>query len=313
MRSARQTISFLRRRMSEVGIQPDKRHGQNFLIDLNLIELIASSAQLDANDVVLEVGTGMGSLTGLMAAQAGHIVTVEIDAALAQLAQNELSRFSNITFLQQDALRNKNNIHDRVQEAVLAKMREAEGRRLKLVANLPYNIATPLISNLLHWDVPPSMMVVTIQKELADRIAAVPSTKDYSALSIWVQSLADVERIRDLPPSVFWPQPKVDSAIIRITPDPEKRLCIPDLKFYHQFVRALFFHRRKFLRSVLSSAFKEVLERADVDAVLDSSEFSGDMRAEQLPVEQIQRLSELFRQKVLQKSQVARQDSVDGK
>ena len=105
--------------MHEVGIQPDKRHGQNFLIDLNLIELIATSAHLDENDVVLEVGTGMGSLTGLMAPHAGQIVTVEIDADLAKLAQSELKDFSNITFLQQDALRNKNNIHPAVHDLSL--------------------------------------------------------------------------------------------------------------------------------------------------------------------------------------------------
>lgn len=302
MRSERQTISFLRRRMHEVGIQPDKRHGQNFLIDLNLIELIASSAYLDENDVVLEVGTGMGSLTGLMAPHAGHVVTVEIDADLAALAQNELKRFDNITFLQQDVLRNKNNIHPHVQEAVADCLAQVPGRKLKLVANLPYNIATPLISNLLHWDRTPDMMVVTIQKELADRIMAVPSTKDYSALSIWIQSIAEVDLVRDLPPTVFWPPPKVNSAIIRITPNPEKRSRIPDLVFYHKFVRALFFHRRKYLRSVIISAFKTELEKADVDAVLDSSEFAAEMRAEQLPVEQIQLLSELFRQKVLEKN-----------
>lgn len=307
MSSARQTISFLRNRMREVGIQPDKRHGQNFLIDLNLVGLIADSAELTEADVVLEVGTGMGSLTGLMAPKAGHVVTVEIDADLAALAQRELASFSNITFLQQDALRNKNNIHDRVQEVISEKLSEGTDRKLKLVANLPYNIATPLISNLLHWKTMPHKMVVTIQKELADRIMAVPSTKDYSALSIWIQSLADVELIRELPPSVFWPPPKVDSAIIRISPHVEKRDAIVDLGFYHKFVRALFFHRRKFLRSVLSSAFKYELEKADVDAVLDASdEFTADMRAEQLGVDQIQRLGELFRQKVLEKSSVDR-------
>ena len=307
MPSARQTISYLRKRMHEVGIQPDRRHGQNFLIDLNLIELIASSAHLNKSDVVLEVGTGMGSLTGLMAPYAGHVVTVEIDADLAQLAQAELADYSNITFLQQDVLRNKNNIHEIVRDTVHAKVHEVsaqavDGGKLKLVANLPYNIATPLISNLLHWETMPHMMVVTIQKELADRIMAQPSTKDYSSLSIWVQSLAEVEMVRELPPTVFWPQPKVDSAIIRISPQQEKRSQIPDLGFYHRFVRALFFHRRKFLRSVLNSAFKTELEKSDVDAVLDCSEFTADMRAEQLPVEQIQRLSELLRQKVLQKS-----------
>lgn len=301
MSAPRQTVSFLRRRLNEVGLQPDKRHGQNFLIDLNLIELIARSADLSEEDVVLEVGTGMGSLTGLMAPHAGHVVTVEIDAGLHQVATEELEPFSNVTLLQQDALRNKNNIHDTVIETVNAKLDEIPNSKLKLVANLPYNIATPLISNLLHWERTPALMSVTIQKELADRIMAVPSTKDYSGLSIWVQSVADVELVRDLPPSVFWPPPKVNSAIICIRPQETKRKLVPDLKFFHKFVRSLFFHRRKFLRSVLNSAFKQELEKSDVDEVLESSVFTPDMRAEQLSVEEIRELCELFRLKVTEK------------
>ena len=145
-------------------------------------------------------------------------------------------------------------------------------------------------------------MVVTIQKELADRLMAVPSTKDYSALSIWVQSVADVELVRDLPPSVFWPPPKVNSAIIRITLQHAKRARLPDLNFYHTFVRSLFFHRRKFLRSVLISAFKQQLDKSDVDDVLEDSQFNAKMRAEQLTVEEIRELCELFRQKLETKS-----------
>lgn len=302
MTAARQTISYLRSRLNEVGLQPDKRHGQNFLIDLNLIELIAKSAELTKQDVVLEVGTGMGSLTGLMAPDAGHIVTVEIDAGLSQIAGEELEHFSNITMLQQDVLRNKSNIHDTVKETLFAKLDEIPDSRFKLVANLPYNIATPLISNLLLWDRTPSTIAVTIQKELADRIMAVPSTKEYSSLSIWVQSIADIELIREMPPGVFWPPPKVHSAIIKISPQPEKRKRIPDLAFYHTFVRSLFFHRRKYLRSVLNSAFKVELEKTDVDEVLDLSPFHAEMRAEQLHVGEIQELSELFRLKLAEKA-----------
>lgn len=291
--------------MREVGLEPDKRRGQNFLIDLNLIQLLANSAELDARDVVLEVGTGMGSLTGLMAPHAGHVVTVEIDAGLAQIAAEELCDFGNVTMLLQDVLRNKNNIHDDVHEAVVTQLAQIPEARFKLVANLPYNIATPLISNLLHWDTPPALMVVTIQRELAERIMAVPSTKDYSALSAWVQSVADVALVRHLPPTVFWPPPKVESSIIAIRPQPERFAQIPDLRFFHQFVRALFFHRRKFLRSVLASAFKQELEKADVDAVLEDSPFHAQMRAEQLSVGEIQQLGELFRQKVLTKGEGA--------
>lgn len=302
MSSARQTISFLRRRLHEVGIQPDKRHGQNFLIDLNLVELIAKSADIDEHDVVLEVGSGMGSLTGLMAPHAGHVVTVEIDAGLAQIAAEELEGYSNVTLLQQDVLRNKSNIHDRVKECVRSELDQQPNRRFKLVANLPYNIATPLISNLLLWDRPPALIVVTIQRELADRIMAVPSTKDYSALSIWIQSVADVEMVRELPPSVFWPPPKVNSAIIKIATNAEKRERLPDLVFFHTFVRALFFHRRKYLRSVLISAFKRELDKSEVDEVITASRFHAEVRAEQLYVEEIQELCELFRQKLAGKT-----------
>lgn len=298
MRSPRQTASFLRNRLREVGIQPDRRHGQSFLIDLNLIDLLANAAMLDDCDVVLEVGTGMGSLTSRMAPRAGHIVSVEIDANLAQIADEELTPFDNITLLQQDALRNKNQIHPVVQETVTARLAAIPASCFKLVANLPFNIATPIVSNLLHWELPPSLMTVTIQKELADRIMAVPSTKDYNALSIWIQSLSVVELIRVLPPTVFWPQPKVESAIIRILPQPAKRAAIPDIVFFHRFVRSLFFHRRKFLRSVLISAFKQELTKVDVDEVLRETGFRGDVRAEQLAVEEIQALCEGFRQRL---------------
>ncbi len=298
MRSPRQTASFLRHRLREVGIQPDKRRGQNFLIDLNLIDLLADAAMLDDCDVVLEVGTGMGSLTSRMAPRAGHIVTVEIDANLAQIADEELTPFENITLLQQDALRNKNQIHPVVQETVSARLTAIPASCFKLVANLPFSIATPIVSNLLHWELPPSLMVVTIQKELADRIMAVPSTKGYNALSIWIQSLSVVELIRVLSPTVFWPQPKVESAIIRILPQPTKRAAIADIAFFHRFVRSLFFHRRKFLRSVLISAFKQELKKVDVDEVLRETGFRGEMRAEQLTVEEIQALCEGFRHRL---------------
>ena len=156
--------------------------------------------------------------------------------------------------LQLDALRNKNNFDDRVMDAVGEQLAAAPGRRLKLVANLPYNIATPVLSNLLLAPHVPHSMIATIQKELADRITASPSTKDYSALSVWIQSQCTVEIVRVLPPSVFWPVPKVTSAIIRIVVDPERRAAIPDLNYFHQFIKALFLHRRKFLRANVVAA-----------------------------------------------------------
>lgn len=296
----RQTISYLTKRFSEVGLEPNRRHGQNFLIDLNLIELLADSASLTADDVVLEVGTGTGSLTGLIAAKANHVVTVEIDQHLHQLAQEELEEFENITFLHQDALKNKNNFHPTVFETIQNRMDATEGTVFKLAANLPYNIATPVISNLLRCPITPEIMSVTIQKELGDRIVAEPNSKDYGALSLWIQSLCDAEIVRVMKPSVFWPSPKVDSAIVRMVFRPDKRAQIEDLEFFHRFSRAIFFHRRKFLRSVAISAFKTELNKPQVDDVLQKMGLGPQARTEQLSVAELQALCELFRQKVLE-------------
>src|SRR5215475_4101843 len=166
----RQTKTFLLERFREMGIRPATRHGQNFLIDLNLVELIVEAADLTSDDVVLEVGTGTGSLTAMMAERAAAVVTVEIDGHLFELASEQLIDLPNVTMLKFDALRNKNNFDDRVMEAVGARLAEAPDRRFKLVANLPYNIATPVISNALFAPHVPQAMVVTIQKELADRM-----------------------------------------------------------------------------------------------------------------------------------------------
>ena len=292
----RQTSTFLKQRMEEAGIRPVSKFGQNFLIDLNLVNMIADSANLTEQDVALEVGTGTGSLTGLIAQKAGRVITVEIDQNLWQLAQEELAGFNNITFLQQDALRNKNNLNPILIDTIRQAMSEIEGAQLKLVANLPYNVATPLISNLLTLDeFVPTSMTVTIQKELAERIVARPGTKDFGALSLWIQAQCNPEIVRIMSPKVFWPRPKVDSAIIHIETDTAKRNRIPDLAYYHRFVRSLFIHRRKLLRGVLVSVFKNELSKHDIDTVLEGINLTGSIRAEQLAVPVIFELCERFR------------------
>jgi 16S rRNA (adenine1518-N6/adenine1519-N6)-dimethyltransferase len=291
----RQTKSFLIERFREMGIAPATRHGQNFLIDLNLHRVIIDAADLSPNDVVLEVGTGTGALTEEIAQRVAAVVTVEIDRHLFELASEQLIDLPNVTMLQLDVLRNKNNFDDRVMAAIGEHLAAGEGRRFKLVANLPYNIATPILSNLLLAPHVPHSMTVTIQKELADRITAPPSTKDYSALSVWIQSQCDAEIVRQLPPSVFWPAPKVSSAILRLVLNPAKRAAIPSLSYFHQITKALFLHRRKFLRANVVSAMKDMLEKSDVDAILDEMRFAPDARTEQLDVATLLALAEKLR------------------
>lgn len=293
-----QTVSFLTRRFREAGIRPDTRHGQNFLVDLNLQDLIVRTAELERRDVVLEVGTGTGALTAQIAREAAAVVSFEIDAQLHQLAREELIDVPNATLVRRDVLKNKNHFHPEVIDAVRQQMDAVPGARFKLVANLPYNIATPVVSNLLSAEIVPVRMAVTIQKELADRITAQPRTKDYGALSIWIQSQCETHVVRVLAPSVFWPRPKVESAILRMDVRPEKRDRIPDRDFFHWFVRTLFLHRRKFLRSCLCSAVKGQLDKAAVDEILGELGFAADSRAEQLDVATMLALCEAVRRRI---------------
>ncbi len=293
--SRNQTLSFLMRRFQEVGIRPYTKLGQNFLVDLNLVRLLVETAELRPNDLVLEVGTGTGSLTHLLAEKAGAVVTVELDRQLFQLASEELQGLENVVMLQTDALKGKNHIHPLILEEVQKQLLSAAGRQWKLVANLPYNIATPLVMNLLALDRPPQSMTVTIQKEVADRIVARPGVKDYGALSIWVQSQCQVELVRVMPPSVFWPRPKVHSAIVRITLDESRRGRIRDRRYFHEFIRAMFCHRRKVLRSQLAIALKDRLTKAEVDEMLRRLQISPDARAEQLDPERMLLLCEATR------------------
>jgi len=190
-----------------------------------------------------------------------------------------------------DALSGKHTIDPAVITAIQGRLNEAPGHHFKLVANLPYNVATPLISNLLELDRPPDTMTVTIQKELADRLAAPPCTKDYGALSLWTQCQCRVELLRVMPPTVFWPRPKVHSAIVQITLDPERRAAVGDRQFFHDFVRNLFLHRRKHLRGVLAATFKNQLDKPGIDALLSQLQLVDTARAEELSVSQMLELS----------------------
>lgn len=282
----RQTRSHLMRLFEEQGLHPRHDLGQNFLIDLNLIEFIVDHAELTQDDVVLEVGAGTGGMTAFLAEWAGHVVSVEYDANMHRLATAATEGKQNVTLLNCDALRTKNRIADEVLSAIDLRLHEAPGRSLKLVANLPYNIATPLVSNLMATDLPWVRMVITIQFELALRMKAGPQSDHYGALSVWLQSQSCVEILKKLTPKVFWPRPKVDSAIVLITPDVAKRDRIRNRQFFLEYVRGAFAHRRKLLRGVLAGMYQAHLARKDVDEILAQLSLSENSRAEELTPEQ---------------------------
>jgi len=293
--NTRQTFSYLRGLMENHGLEPKSKLGQNFLIDLNLIDVIIKAAELTRDDCVLEVGTGTGSLTSRIADVAGAVFTVEIDQDFYRLAQSVIGKRHNVVGYSGDALARKNELNPNVLHGWQDLMMRGGMKRRKLVANLPYSIATPIISNLLLLpDLPIDRMVVMVQWEIGERLRASAGTKDYNALSVLVQSLADVEILRKVAPSNFFPRPRVDSAIVQIIPNPEKRKHVGDVVKFRTFLRDLYCHRRKNLRSALHGWPSGRREKTEVDTKLKDLGIDGMLRAESLDLEQHLRLSAVF-------------------
>lgn len=298
----RQTRSYLMDLFKRHGFNPRNEFGQNFLIDGNLVEYIASQGRLTKKDVVLEIGTGTGGLTGFLADKAGHVVSVEIDRNMYGLASSVLQDRDNVTLLNMDALRNKNNFDEKVLETIQTLLDEEPERRLKLVANLPYNVATPIVSNLVATDLPWSSIVVTIQLELGQRMAAKPGQSTYGALSVWLQSQARVRILKRVQPTVFWPRPKVVSAIVQLSPAPEWRKRIDNREFFHDFLRRLFQQRRKLLRGVVASMYRKQLGKPEIDAMLAELKIPEQERAERLKVPQLVKLANLLHAAISEKA-----------
>lgn len=292
--SPRQTQSYLRRVFGERGIHPKNKLGQNFLIDLNIIDVLLRAAELTPEDLAVEVGSGTGSLTVQLVEQAGGVVSVEIDSDFARMTDEMLMRKERVALIHTDALKSKNELHPDLLKAIAEVSQRCGTSRIKLVANLPYSVAVPIISNLLLTDLVVDRMVVTVQWEIAERLTAIVGQKEYASLAIFVQSLADVEIVRKLPPSVFWPKPKVDSAIVRIRPNPVKRARVGDVIRWRNFLRDLYVHRRKNLRGALFGSPTHEIGKAEVDAKLAALCIEGTVRAEGLDLTQHLRLCEVF-------------------
>ena len=248
--------------------------------------------------MILEIGPGAGALTTLMAERGATVIAVEVDRTLARLTTDAVAGMPCVQVLNLDALAGKHHIHPMVLERVRLALEASEGRPFKLVANLPYHVATPVITNMLvHPDLCPEAMVITIQREMADRLCAAPGTPEYGAVSVVVQALAEVSIERGLPPSVFWPRPKVDSAVVAIRPSQEKRAAIVDVSGFHHLVRRVFMHRRKYLRHALAAMWPEMWTKADVDEWLRSRGGSGQLRAEELGIAEFVALAHDLREK----------------
>jgi 16S rRNA (adenine1518-N6/adenine1519-N6)-dimethyltransferase len=292
----RQTLSYLRNLFESRGIEPKNKLGQCFLIDLNLLDILVQTAELTSKDLVLEVGCGTGSLTARLTDLTEAVLGVEIDSAFVDLMRETLVGRENVRIIHSDVLKNKNEINPGVLTALEEAKRESGCDNVKLVANLPYAVAVPVIGNFLLSDLAFERMVVTVQWEIAERLIAEPGSKAYGSLAVLVQSLAEVTLVRKLSPSVFWPRPQVASAFVLIRPDDEKRAKVGDVKRFRRFLRDLYVHRRKNIRGALHGLPNGRREKSEVDRMLAEIGIDGTLRAEMLDIEQHLRLCEKFGQ-----------------
>ncbi len=272
-----QTKTDVQALLAEAGARPRHRWGQNFLIDGNLLRRLLTAAEIAPEDAVLEVGAGTGAVTDYLAEAAAAVVVVEIDPLLHELLDRRFSDRDNVTLLHGDVLTGKHEIRADVCDACRRAAVDVPGR-LMLVANLPYNVATPLLIELLLDDCPFERFCFTVQRELADRFCASDHTKDYGPLTIIVHATCRVKRLAVLPPSVFWPRPKVESAMLRLDVDRNPFETPDGLRAFAELVHGGFAHRRKTLRYNLS----RVLDDDALRTVED--EFDLSLRPEAIDV-----------------------------
>ena len=262
-----------------------KKFGQNFLIDERVLEKIIRAAGVTKDDFVLEVGPGIGTMTQYLAEAAREVVAVEIDRNLIPILEDTLQAYDNVTVLNEDILK--------VDVRKLAEERNG-GRPIKVVANLPYYITTPIIMGLFESNVPIENITIMVQKEVADRMQVGPGTKDYGALSLAVQYYAEPYIVANVPPNCFMPRPKVGSAVIRLTRHAEPPVQVKDPAFMFKLVRASFNQRRKTLQNGLNHSAELQLSKEAVKAALQQMGLPETVRGEALTLEQFAQLSDLL-------------------
>ena len=272
--------------MKEHQLTFKKSLGQNFLIDVNILENIISHAGIDKTTGVIEIGPGIGALTEQLAIHGENVVAYEIDQRLLPILEKTLKEYSNIHIIHQDIL--KANVKKMIKE------RFRPGQSIQLVANLPYYITTPILMKLLQEKLPLSSLTVMIQQEVADRMAAEPNTKSYGSLSLAVQYYTEAEVVMTVPKSVFMPQPNVDSSILKLTLREKPPVEVEDEDYFFSLIQASFGQRRKTLRNNLTRFFKERYDKGTVSSVLEEAGIDGSRRGESLSMSEFATLANTF-------------------
>lgn len=262
-----------------------KKFGQNFLIDTHVLDKIICSAEITKEDMVVEIGPGIGTMTQYLACAAGKVAAIEIDKALIPILEDTLEGYENVQVINDDVLK--------VDIAKLAK-EENGGRPIKVVANLPYYITTPIIMGLFENYVPLKSITVMVQKEVADRMQVGPGTKDYGALSLAVQYYAKPYIVANVPPNCFMPRPKVGSAVIRLERYDEPPVQVEDEKLMFRIIRASFNQRRKTLANGLKNSPELQFSKEEIEKAIEGIGKSASVRGEALTLEEFAALSNLL-------------------
>lgn len=262
-----------------------KKFGQNFLIDAHVLEKIIAAAKITKEDFVLEIGPGIGTMTQYLAEHAGKVVAVEIDRALIPILRETLSEYPNVTVIHEDILK--------LDIGKLA-LEENGGKPIKVVANLPYYITTPIIMGLFESHVPLESITVMVQKEVAQRMQALPGTKDYGALSLAVQYYAEPYLAANVPPNCFMPRPNVGSAVIRLTSYEHPRVSVKDEALMFRIIRASFNQRRKTLQNGLNNSPEIQTSKERIAEAIASLGLPASVRGETLTLEQFAALADVL-------------------
>ena len=262
-----------------------KKFGQNFLIDTHVLDKIIDSAEITKDDVVLEIGPGIGTMTQYLAYSAKRVVAVEIDKTLIPILEDTLKEYDNVTIINEDVLK---------VDIVALAQKYNDGKPIKVVANLPYYITTPIIMGLFESHVPIKSITVMVQKEVADRMQVGPGTKDYGALSLAVQYYADPYIVANVPPNCFMPRPKVGSAVIRLDRHEETPVSVKDEKLMFKIIRASFNQRRKTLANGLNNSPEIHLPKEIITRSIEELGKGPSVRGEALTLEEFAKLSNII-------------------
>ena len=266
-----------------------KKFGQNFLIDEHVLDKIIRAAEITKDDYVLEIGPGIGTMTQYLACAAREVTAVEIDRALIPILEDTLKEYDNVSIINEDILK--------VDIAALAKEKNG-GRPIKVVANLPYYITTPIIMGLFESHVPLESITVMVQKEVADRMQVGPGTKDYGALSLAVQYYAEPYIVANVPPNCFMPRPAVGSAVIRLTRHQKPPVEVLDEKLMFRLIRASFNQRRKTLANGLKNSGELNLSKEVITAAIEKLGKGSSVRGEALDLEEFARLTNIIKEEM---------------